>query len=133
MRVRIQPKGAKGVILVVVIIAAAVIVGMLTGFASTRTALKIGYVGNNGWSSWSGSYITLDGNMKKTIHPSGDTLDISVKTKSGKISIEIRDSGGNLIFDENDIGTKSFSVGVSGSVTAFIEAEDHKGSFSISG
>lgn len=96
-----------------------------------RSATRIGYVGTEGWSSWSGSYISLDGTMKKNIHPKSDVIHIEVKTDSGTISIEIRDTDGNIIFNESDIGTESFDVNVPGNVSVKIAAKSHRGSFSI--
>ncbi len=101
------------------------------GIESTRSATRIGYVGTEGWSSWTGRYNSLDGTMKKSIHPKTDVLHIEVKTDSGTISIEIQDTDGNLIFDEFNIGTASFNVDVPEKVTVKIVADSHKGSFSI--
>ena len=101
------------------------------GFPSVRSATRIGYVGSEGYSSWSGRYSSLDGTMKKNIHPKADVLNIEVKTEAGTISIEIEDADGNRIFDESNIGTASFLVDVSGKVTVKIVADHHQGSFSI--
>ena len=94
-------------------------------------ATRIAYVGNSGWSSWNGSYGSLDGTMQKTIHPKTDMLHIEVETDSGAISVEIEDAEGKVILDEYDIGTESFDVDVSGKVVIKITADSHKGSFSI--
>ncbi len=69
--------------------------------------------------------------MTRNLHPKTDTLQVEVQTDSGTISIEIQDEDGNVIFDESNIGTASFDVDVSGKVTVKIEADHHKGSFSI--
>ena len=92
---------------------------------------KVGYIGNNTASSWSGTYKLLDGEMKHTITPSDDTLSFSIKTESGSISIEVIDREGNTIFEKDDIGTEAFDVKVDGKVKVIIEADDHKGSFVI--
>lgn len=96
-----------------------------------RNAVSIGYIGNNGRSSWSGKYSLLDGTMKKSVHPKNDVLSIDVETQSGQISIEIKDTEGNIIFDGSDMSTGSYTVSVSGKVNVKIEADKHKGSFSI--
>lgn len=97
----------------------------------SRGATRIGYVGNAGYGSWSGRYSSLDGTMKKSIHPKANVLHIEVRTEEGTISIEIQDADGNVIFDEYDIGTASYEVAVSGKVAVKITADSHKGSFSI--
>ena len=101
------------------------------GIGSIRSATRIGYIGSERYSSWTGRYRFLDGTMKKTIHPKTDVLHIEVRTDDGIISIEIQDADGNVIFDEYDIGTASFDVVVSGKVVVKIMADSHKGSFSI--
>ena len=98
---------------------------------SIRSATRIGYVGNEGFSSWTGRYSSLDGTMKRSIRPKTDMLHIDVTTDGGTISIEIQDADGNVIFDEHDIGTESFDLAVSGKVVVRITADSHKGSFSI--
>lgn len=101
------------------------------GIGSAVSATRIGYVESGGYSSWSVKYISLNGSMRRSIHPKEDVLHIEVKTDSGSISIEMQDADGNVIFDEDDIGTASFDVEVSGKVVVWIMADSHKGSFSI--
>lgn len=126
-----KPKNTKTTIIIVIIAVIAAVIARWSGFASTRTATRVGYTGHEGWRSWSGSYIFLDGTMQKSIHPKDDVLHVEVETEAGTISIEIKDADGNVIFDESDIGTASFNVDVSGKVTVKIVADNHKGSFSI--
>ncbi len=96
-----------------------------------KSATRIGYIGNNGLSSWSGKYSLLDGTMKKTIRPKNDVLGIDIETESGQISIEIRDDDGEVIFDEKNMETGDYSVSVDGKVTVKIKADKHKGRFGI--
>lgn len=119
------------ILIVILISLGSVFLKKTLGIESTRSATRIGYVGNEGYSSWTGRYSSLDGTMKKSIHPKTDVLHIDVITDAGIISIEIQDADGNIIFDEIDIGTESFNVDVSGKVSVKIVADNHKGSFSI--
>ncbi len=128
---KIKPKTAKATGIVLVIVLAAVILAYCFGFSSTRSAVRIGYIGSEGWSSWSASYVKLHGTMKKVLHPDGDTLSISTETESGSISIEVKDKDGNRIFEEENIGTADFQIDVSGKVEVRIEADNHKGGFDI--
>lgn len=116
---------------VIVISLGSVFVTKALGIESARSATRIGYIGNAGYSSWNGRYGFLDGAMKKTVHPKTDVLHIEVTTDDGTISIEIRDADGNVIFDKYDIGTESFDVAVPEKVVVRIIADSHKGSFSI--
>lgn len=130
---RIKPKSMKGSILLILVI---VIIGMVvtysTGIAHSRSAMRIGYVGNNGWASWSGHYELLDGKMKRTLHyDSPRKIALDVKTESGTLSIEIQDKNGNVIFSQNNIGTVSKSISVNGSIVVTVSANKHKGSFGI--
>lgn len=124
-----KPKDTKTMIIIVIIAVIAVVIASSSGFASTRTATRVGYTGHEGWRGWSGSYFFLDGTMQKSIHPKGDVLHVEVETEAGTISIVIKDGDGNVIFDERDIGTSSFNVDVLGKVTVKIVADNHKGSF----
>lgn len=101
------------------------------GIGSARSATRIGYMGNEGYSSWTGRYSFLDGTMKKSIHPKTDVLHVEVRTDDGILSMEIQDTDGKAIFDEYDMGTASFDIAVSGKVVVRITADSHKGSFSI--
>lgn len=130
---RCRPKSKKANLVILVIGLIAILAAGVCGFASTRSAMRIGYVGSEGWSNWSGRYMMLDGTMQKSIHPDGDTLHVAVETKSGAISIEIRNADGTVIFEEENMETTSFDVQASGKVVVRITADNHKGSFQISG
>ena len=125
-------KSKASILIILIIVAATVLIAVkLGGFSSTRSAVRIGSFGSEGRSNWSGNYAMLDGIMQKTIYPDGDILNLSVKTESGTISIEIKNADGDILFQENQIGTETFEIQVTGKVTVRIEAEKHKGSFDI--
>lgn len=128
-----KPKNPKTIVLIFVTVIALIVAANFLGIGTMRSAIRIGYVGNDGWRNWSASYILLNGTMQHTIRPktSPDILHIEVETEEGTISIEIKDTDGNIIFDGNDIGTTSYEVEVPGKVTIKIVADNHKGSFSI--
>ena len=128
---KLKPKNAKATGIVLAVVLVALILSYCFGFSSTRSAVRIGYMGNEGWSSWSARYVKLDGTMRKTLHPQGDTLSISVETESGSILIEVKDKDGNRIFEEENIGTDDFQIDVSGKVEVRIEADNHQGGFDI--
>lgn len=91
MIMRVKPQSVKGAIILIAVIVAIITVLTYTGITHTRSALQIGYIGISGWSSWSGHYELLDGNMRKTLHFK-ETQDISLKveTESGALSVEIK-------------------------------------------
>ncbi len=97
-------------------------------FADTKIAVKESNVEER---LCAGCNTLKSGTMQKNIHPKDDVLHVEVKTESGRISIEINDADGNVIFDEIDIGTASFNVDVFGKVTVKIVADSHKGSFAV--
>ena len=123
----------KKIWLPILAIAAVVLAVVWGGGVSTRSAVRIAYTGSETRSNWTGRYASLDGAMRKTIHPKGDQLHIEVETKSGTISMEFRDADGELLFDGDDMETGAFDVPVSGKVTVLIEADHHQGSFRIDG
>ena len=123
----------KKIWLLILAIEAVVLAVIWGGGFSTRSAVRIAYTGSETRSNWTGRYASLDGAMRKTIHPKGDQLHIEVETKSGTISMEVRDADGELLFDGDDMETGAFDVPVSGKVTVLIEADHHQGSFRING
>lgn len=129
---KIKPKSLKFTIIFIVIVVAAILLLSYLGIGTLKSATRIGYVGNDGWSSWSASYTLLDGRMQHTISPKTETLHVKVKTESGTISIEMKDADGNIFFSEKDMETSSYEVEVSGKVVIKINADHHKGSFDIS-
>lgn len=131
---KIKPKNVRSAILIVVIVFALLAAAHFLGIGTTRSAIRIGYVGNEGWREWSASYTLLDGSLRHTLRPrSSDTvLYVDVKTVSGTISIEIKDAEGKIIFQQEDIGTNSFDIEITGKVFVIVKADEHKGSFSFS-
>ena len=127
-----KPKSPKSAVIFVVIVVAVIILLSSLGIGTLRSGIRVGYVGHGSSNSWSASYFWLLGRLQRTIYPEMDTLHVEVKTESGTISIEMKDADGNVIFSENNIGTSSFDVNVSGKVVIKIEADQHKGGFDIS-
>lgn len=130
---RIKPKSVKGsILLILVIVVIGIVATYSTGIAHSRSALRVGYIGNNGWDNWSGHYELLDGKMQRTLHfDSSQNIALEVKTEGGTFSIEIKDKAGDVIFSQNDIGTISRSITVNGNIVVTISADKHKGSFAI--
>lgn len=128
---KFNPRSKKTLIITAVIVILAVIALKLVGIGSTGSATKVGYIGNAGRSSWSGRYTSLNGTMKKNLHPKSDTLHISVETESGTLTVEVRDADGNLLLDQTCASADDFDVAVSGKVSIQLHADHHKGSFSI--
>lgn len=128
-----KPKSLKSTALIFVTVVALIAAANVFGIGTMRSATRIGYFGTDGLRSWTASYSMLDGKMKHTVHPkeTQGTIHIEVVTQSGSISIEMKDADGNVIFDEDNIATASFDVNISGKVIVRIEADKHKGSFSI--
>ena len=132
MRMSIKPKGLGGVIFLILAIAVGAIIAYSSGIAHSRSATRIGYIGNNGWSSWSGEYTLLDGKMRRTLHfTDSQSITVEVKTESGTLSVEILDRTGNVVFSQVNMATGSHSLLIDGSITVTISADKHKGSFAI--
>ncbi len=132
MRMSVKPKGVSGVIFLVLAIVVGVVVAYSSGVSHSRSATRVGYIGNNGWDSWSGTYELLDGKMSRTLHINGNKyIKIDAKTESGVLSVEIKDTAGNVIFSKSDIGTASQSISVDGNIVVTISADKHSGSFAI--
>lgn len=120
-------------ILIVVFAVGCVVVFDYLGIGTMRSAVRIGYVGNDIGQNWSASYVILDGKMKHTIRLEDEqkSLHVEVVTEDGSISIEMKDKDGNSIFNKDNIQTSSLDVAASEKVVVYIDADEHKGSFNI--
>lgn len=103
------------------------------GYSSTRSAVRIGYVGSETPSYWSGSYYSLNGTMEKTIRPKNGKLTIQTETQEGSLSVTVTDDKGEVLFQEQDMGTKVEQLAVEGKVRIRLIAKKHQGSFEIDG
>ncbi len=103
------------------------------GLFSTRSAMRVGYMGHESLHSWSGRYALLDGTMKHIIRPkdSQNILQIETVTESGTISVEVKDAQGSTLFQKDHMQTGSFEIPAPGKVTVRIKGDHHKGSFAI--
>lgn len=126
-----KPKGKIAAVLIAAAAVAAILAARHLGFATTRSALRVGYVGSAGRSGWSASYVLLDGAMEHRIHPDGDTLHMEARTDSGTLSVRVEDGEGVVVFEKRDMGSASYDVPVTGPVWVRLEADRHKGGFQI--
>lgn len=131
MRYQYKPKDKKFVVIIVVIALVVFVAIYGFGMGTIRHASRVGFIQKAGWNDWSASYTSLDGYLQRTIRPEDDTLLVEIETQSGTISIEMKDSDGNVIFSESDIKTSSFEIDVPGKVIIRVDAENHKGGFSF--
>lgn len=104
-----------------------------SGFASTQSGLKMGWVESNTRDHWSATYSFHDGYVQRVINSDGDPtiLNAEVVSASGEIGMTITDEDGNTIFDQQGIETSSFQIEIPGRVTVKITGEDHRGSYSL--
>lgn len=121
-------------VLVIVAIAGVAACGILGGLGTIRSGTRVMYIGNEGRNYWSGNYQYFDGFQQRNfwVEEDEDSIRMTVTTEEGTIAIEIKDSKGNVIFSETNMGSGEYEVEASGKVTIRIEAEEHKGSFDIS-
>lgn len=120
------------IVIAVLCIAVSVITGFF-GSTSVKSGLRIGYVGSETKSTWWGNYISVDGTMQKTMRIDGDVLVAEVETEEGTFSLTVKDTDGNAVFSEENMGTCTREIPVSGKIRVVINFDHHKGSFSIHG
>lgn len=123
----------RSVILTALIIIACIAAVKFSGAGATRSSSGIGYLEHSGPQNWSADYLMLDGTIKHTIRPEPDqkALHIEVVTESGGISVEVTDKEGNTVFHEDHMQSADYDVTISGNVVVRVDADKHKGSFSI--
>lgn len=127
-----RTKGLQAAILLLLLIAA-IAAANVFGIGTMRSAVRIGYTEHSGGQLWEANYVMLSGTMKHTIRPKEPqkTLHMEVVTEGGSISIEVEDKDGNVLFDEDGLETSAYDVAVSGDVVVQIEADQHKGGFTV--
>ena len=126
-------KGKTAILIMIAVSILAVVIVWCLGYTSVRSTVRVGCIEHSDLHSWSASYFYMDGFMERTIYPNDNALNVTVKTESGTISIEIKDDEGETIFNESNIETGTFQVSsTSNRVVVTIRTEKHKGSFGIS-
>jgi len=129
-----KPKSIKSAILIVVVVLVLIFAARFFGIGTTRSAMRIGYIGNDGSQrEWSASYLLLSGSLEHTIRPESNPgkLYFEIKTSSGIISVVVQDKSGNTVFEKENLETSTFEVEVPGEVRVCIKADGHRGSFKI--
>lgn len=131
--VKYKPKTLKSAVVIGFVVVMLVTAANLLGIGTVSCSKRIGYVCKDGWRSWSARYTMLSGRLKHTIHlkDTQETVHVKVVTEDGSISIEMKDTDGNVIFEDHNMVTSDFDVPVSGKTVIRIEADHHKGSFHI--
>lgn len=105
---------------------------ILYNFRSTFSGVRTGYICHEDRSSFSASYNSLNGTLHKKISPKESILHIAVETKSGSLTIEVKDAKDNVIFDTACAGNEAYDINISGKITVIINADHHSGSLEIS-
>lgn len=99
--------------------------------AEKRSAVRIGYVGNATSHTWTGNYVSLNGEMSKNLNVKNGNITVDITTEKGSIDILIEDSKGEKLYKGTNLETCSFNVGGKGKVKVTINADHHSGSFSF--
>ncbi len=120
--------------LATVVIVLILLLGLIgiQGPGSSKSAIRIGFSEAGGWDSWAASYVSMDCTMSKALRLEEDPTEylLTVETKGGSLDITITGDAG-ILFSESGIPSSSYPVTLSGSVRVSVEAQGHKGSFSI--
>lgn len=140
MRIKLEGKRKDAAVIAGILLAVIAIVGAAAAFclwfiarlyASGTGTVTIGVFEQGSWGDWSCQYYFCDGPLQKDLSVEGTVLCIETETKSGTISMEVQGEDGEILFHEEDMGTGSFELPVSGPVTVYVGTEDHKGGFKI--
>ncbi len=109
------------------------LIGILLVFqgpATSRSALRIGFIESGDWQQWQARYKRLDGTLSRSMRPEETDYLLTVETEQGTVDITIL-SDGEVTYSEDNIPTGSWPLNLEGTVRVTVTAEDHKGSFSI--
>ena len=105
-----------------------------TGVSSTGSGFQMGWSESSGRDYWSAAYAFHDGFQQRTINIDGEptVLKAEIVSASGELGMTVADENGNILYDQQQIGTSSFELDISGKVVVTITGQAHKGSFSLS-
>ena len=127
-------EGTKKIVMSVVtavFVVGLVLVLKLSGCASFRSGIRIGYAGSELPSSWTGSYVSIKGNFSKSLTPKGDALHIEITTSSGELNVEITNADKEVIYQNTFTGDETLELPVTGKVKIKLSTGGHSGSFSF--
>ncbi len=91
---------------------------------------QIGYVEKSSAQTWYANYLYFDGWKKRDLRPKETVYLVQVVTEDGSIAITLADED-SLIFSQADIQTDTYPITLEGKTQVTIQADGHKGSFSI--
>lgn len=111
------------------VIVALCVFAMVSGRTSRRSGSRVGYIGTELPTLWTGQYTLLNGAMKKTMEPGSGTMTIELTTESGTVSVEVKDRGGDILLLQDGPGI--WQLPVTEKTTVLIRADHHRGSFRI--
>lgn len=128
----LEQKDLKWIGSTVLITVALVLVLRNTGF-STGSGFKVMWSERKNADSWSASYAYHDGVQQRSINAGGlpTTIEAEIVTTSGTIGIIVTETNGDVIFEQYEIPSSTFSIPISGKAQVRIVSDGHKGSFSL--
>jgi len=103
----------------------------VTGIAPITT--KIGFWEDKGASQWSAHYFLFSGSLQRNTSTGegSHNLEVKINTESGIIRLAIIGTDGTVFYSGNNIPTSSFVISVKDNVSVHVDAQSHRGSFSI--
>ena len=128
---RIKRGNWKTLLIALAIIGVLTVCSLAFGWSSARSAVRVGYVGNDTPGKWNGTYHSLHGTMKKNMKPKSDLLVLEFTTENGSLSVQVLDDHKNVVLEQAQVGNQTLQLPVDGRVTVILTADHHKGSFSI--
>ena len=122
----------KVVIPVMAVVIILLIVLKASGLVTFRSGTRIGFVGNDGFHKFNGSYVKITGIQKHTLSPSkdSDTLHCEITTESGSLHVEIiQKDDDTVLYDKEISGNETFDLKPSGKVAINLKTDGHSGSY----
>lgn len=117
----------------ILVIAVLLIVMTAGGGITTGSGVKVMWSEQKTRDSWSADYAYFNGYQQRTITTDDEesTLDVQIVTTDGSVGIVVTGDDGRIVYEQDSIPTSSFSIEIPGKVRVRIDANAHKGSFSL--
>ncbi len=118
------------------LIMAAIVVVLIVlksfGLLTVRSAVRLGFSGEEGLHTFNGSYSKIIGMMSRTLRPSKDstTLHGEITTKSGTLHVTITDKANKTVLMDRDFSDdETFDIEANGNVVVKVTTKEHSGSY----
>lgn len=119
-------------ILIAVGVLAVIALLYASGLLRLNSNTHLGWYENKNTDSWTSGYLLFSGKRAATLELKGETLNIDITTKSGSLTVDIKDAGGKELLNKEFTSSEKLDLKASGEIDITVIGKGHRGGFSFS-